>query len=107
MVHRFRGSLIGVAVDCYYPVAEEAIFLIVGLKNIISFGFSYAVDPWQVSLLPSSQSLTGLRVAEWGYKRAIGCFAGIMFATLLLGAPLYLFGKKLRFASAKWKVIAW
>jgi hypothetical protein len=102
------ADLTSVAVDCYYPVAEEAIFLIVGLKNIISFGFSYAVDPWQATSLPSSSRwLTGLRVEEWGYKRAIGCFAGIMFATLLLGAPLYLFGKKLRFVSAKWKVIAW
>jgi hypothetical protein len=44
-----EADLKSVAVDCYYPVAEEAIFLIVGLKNIISFGFSYAVDPWSVT----------------------------------------------------------
>ena len=85
-------TLSDIAVDCYYPVAPEAIFLIVGLKNVISFGFSYAVIPW---------------VTAWGYKRAIGCFAGITFGCLLLALPLYLFGKQLRFASAKWKLIMW
>jgi hypothetical protein len=43
------ADLTSVAVDCYYPVAEETIFLIVGLKNIISFGFSYAVGPWSAT----------------------------------------------------------
>jgi hypothetical protein len=35
-----------IAVDCYYPVAPEAIQLIVGLRQVIGFGFSYAVTPW-------------------------------------------------------------
>jgi hypothetical protein len=79
-------------VDSHYPVSPEAAFLIVGLKNVIGFGYSYAINRWQ---------------AVWGYERAFGCFAGLYFAALLLGVPLYLYGKKLRFASAKWKIIVW
>ena len=80
------------AIDCYYPVAAEAVFLIVGLKNIISFGFSYSVVPW---------------VTAWGFKKAYGTLAAVTFGAILLWVPLFIFGKMLRFASAKWKVIMW
>jgi hypothetical protein len=79
-------------VDCYYPVSSEAFFIIVGVKNVIAFGFSYGAIPW---------------IMAWGFKRAIGCVAGITFGIMLFGLPLYLFGKKLRFAAAKWKLIMW
>ena len=78
--------------DCYYPVAEEAIFLIVALKNVIAFGFSYAVIPWTTS---------------WGIARVCGVMAGLLFGSILLGFPLYIFGKQLRVASAKLKLSMW
>jgi hypothetical protein len=39
--------LMTVVVDCYYPVGPEALQLVIGLKQVIGFGFSYAVTPWQ------------------------------------------------------------
>jgi hypothetical protein len=62
-------------VDCYYPVSSEAFFIIVGVKNVIAFGFSYGAIPW---------------IMAWGFKRAIGCVAGITFGIMLFGLPLYL-----------------
>jgi hypothetical protein len=79
-------------VDCYYPVSSEGFFIIVGVKNVIAFGFSYGAIPW---------------ILAWGYKKAIGCVAGITFGVFLFGLPLYLFGKKLRFGTAKWRLIMW
>jgi hypothetical protein len=79
-------------VDCYYPVGAEAVYLIVGLKNMIGFGFAYAIVPW---------------LTAWGDKRSIGTITGIMFACMLLWVPLFIFGKKLRFAAARWKLIIW
>jgi MFS family permease len=32
--------------DAYYPAAAEALLLVNALKNIIAFGFIYAVSPW-------------------------------------------------------------
>ena len=80
------------AVDCYYPAAPEVINLIVGLKNVIGFGFSYAVVPW---------------ITNQGFKKCFGAMAGIMFGSILLGVVLYIYGKQLRTATAKWKVITW
>ena len=79
-------------VDSYYSVAEEAIFLIVALKNVIAFGFSYSIVPW---------------TTKWGIGRVSGVMAGLLFGCILLGFPLYLYGKWLRVASAKLKVIIW
>jgi hypothetical protein len=46
-------------------------------------------------------------VTVWGYKKAYGTLAAIAFCAILLWVPLFFFGKKLRFASAKWKLIMW
>lgn len=78
--------------DCYYPVSEEAIFLIVALKNVIAFGFSYAIIPWTTS---------------WGIGKVSGVMAGLLFGSILLGFPLYVFGKRLRLAFANLKLIMW
>ena len=78
--------------DCYYPAAPEAISLIVGLKNVIGFGFGYGAAPW---------------IKNQGFKSSLGAMAGITFGSILLGVPLYVFGKQLRFATAKWKLIMW
>lgn len=32
--------------DCALPVNADALLLVNGLKNIVAFGFLYAVVPW-------------------------------------------------------------
>jgi hypothetical protein len=79
-------------VDSYYILAPESTLLIVGLKNIFGFGFSYAIIPW---------------ITRDGFGRALGAMAGIQFAIVLLGVPLWYFGKQIRHITAKWKVVMW
>jgi hypothetical protein len=66
--------------------------LIVGLKNIFGFGFGYAVYPW---------------IARSGFSGFFGALAGIQFGVVLLGLPLYLWGKQIRHATSKWRLIIW
>jgi hypothetical protein len=77
-------------VDCYYPVAPDLFLLIIGLKNVFGFGFAYAIIPW---------------VNAWGYGGAFGTTSGIFMFAVLLGWPLQYWGKKIRHATAKWKII--
>ena len=77
-------------VDSYYPVSPDLVLLIVGLKNVFGFGFSYAIVPW---------------INSFGYKRLYGTMAGIEYAVILLGLPLWYFGKKIRHITASWKII--
>jgi len=79
-------------IDCYYPVAFEALLLVCGLKNIFAFGFSYGVVPW---------------IIRSGYEGAFGEMVAIQCGVMLLSVPLWYYGKKLRQISAKWKVISW
>lgn len=76
--------------DCYLPVNADALELVNGLKNIVAFGFLYGVVPW---------------VTETGYINAFGAQAGIYVLIMLLAVPVIIFGKRLRHASATWKVI--
>lgn len=76
--------------DCYLPVNADALELVNGLKNIVAFGFLYGVVPW---------------VTETGYVNAFGAQAGIYVAIMSLAVPVVVFGKRLRHASARWKVI--
>jgi hypothetical protein len=62
------------------------------LRNIVGFGFSYAVTPW---------------IAAVGFQKAFGTMVAIHCAILLLGVPLYFHGKRIRHISAGWKVINW
>jgi hypothetical protein len=64
--------------------------LIIGLKNVFSFAFAYSIIPW---------------LTHWGFARVFGTMAGIMFGIVLLGLPLWYWGKLFRHVSAKWKII--
>lgn len=77
-------------VDCYYPIAPDLFLLIIGLKNVFGFGFAYAIIRW---------------VNAWGYGGAFGTTSGIFMFAVLLGWPLRHWGKKIRHATAKWKMI--
>jgi len=76
--------------DAYLPVGYEAILLVNALKQIFAFGFSYGVVPW---------------VTLDGYPGAFGAMAGIQGGLMLLGLPLWYFGKRIRHASGGWKII--
>jgi hypothetical protein len=79
-------------VDSYFPTAPETALLIVGLKNVFGFGFSYGIIPW---------------ITRSGYAGTFGALAGMQFGVVLLGLPLWYFGKQIRHATAKWKIIMW
>jgi len=79
-------------VDSYYLVSPELVLLIVGLKNVFGFAFSYAIVPWLTS---------------WGYKKTFSTMGGIEFAIILMGLPLWYFGKQIRRKTGTWKVILW
>jgi hypothetical protein len=79
-------------IDCYRPVAFEALLLVNGLKNIFAFGFSYGVIPW---------------VTRSGFKGAFGEMVVVQTGVMLFAVPLFLYGKKLRHISGGWKVISW
>jgi hypothetical protein len=79
-------------VDAYLPVAFEALLLINAFKQIFAFGFAYGIVPW---------------VTLDGYQGAFGAMAGIQFALMLFGLPLYYYGKQIRHESASWKIISY
>jgi hypothetical protein len=77
-------------IDCYFPVAYEAMLLINGLKNVFGWGFSFGVVPW---------------VKLSGYQGTFCTMVGIQVAVMLFAVPLWYYGKKIRHVSASWKVI--
>ena len=79
-------------VDSYYLVSPELMLLVVALKNIFGFGFSYAVLPW---------------LTATGYVNTFVAMAFILFGLILFGLPLWYWGKQIRYASAKWKIVLW
>lgn len=59
---------------------------------LAAFGFllSFYTNPW---------------IAGSGYQNAFGAMAGISAAILLMWIPFYIYGKQIRHASLKWKVM--
>ena len=76
--------------DCYLPVNADALLLVNGYKNVVAFGFLYAIVPW---------------VTETGYVNAFGTQAGVYVLIMLFAIPLIFFGQRIRHATAKWKII--
>jgi len=79
-------------IDCYYPVAFDALLLVCGLKNIFAFGFSYGVINW---------------IQLDTFQGAFGAMVGIQCGVMLFAVPLYYYGKQIRHASGTWRVISW
>jgi Na+-transporting NADH:ubiquinone oxidoreductase subunit NqrD len=73
-------------------VAFESLLLINGLKQLFSFGFGYGVIPW---------------ITSSGYQNTFGVMAAIQVAIVLLGLPLWYWGKAIRDKTADLKVIYW
>lgn len=64
---------------------------------IAAFGFllSFYTNPW---------------IERSGYTGAFGAMAGITGAVMILGLPLYFYGKRIRLASLRWgpmKLVHW
>jgi hypothetical protein len=78
--------------DCYYAISPELMNLIIGLKNVFSFGFAYAIIPW---------------ITDVGYSGGFGTMSAIQFSVVMLGLPLWYWGEQIRHATAKWKIIMW
>jgi hypothetical protein len=77
-------------VDSYFYISFESLLLINGLKQLFAFGYSYGVIPW---------------ITNSGYQNAFGAMAGIQVGVMLFCLPLWYYGKQIRKASMKWKVI--
>jgi len=79
-------------IDSYYLVSPDLMLLVVALKNIFGFGFSYAVIPW---------------ITATGYVDTFVAMAFILFGLILFGLPLWYWGKKIRDVTARWKIVLW
>lgn len=83
------------AIDCYKPIATEAVTGVLAYKAAVGFLLSFYTNNW---------------VAGQGYQLAYGEMAGISAALLLLVVPLYIWGKTIRQRSLEWratKYIKW
>ena len=79
--------LLTYCVDCY-PWRSAHIGVMVNvIKNVVSFGISYAVVPWYSAMGPEKQ---------------YGTMVGILVFFLLLNIPLYMYGRRLRTWSLNW-----
>ena len=76
-------ELTSLDVDSYYPVSPDLVLLIVSLKNVFGFAFSFC-------------GLTVLGTAQW---------PGLSMYVILLGPPLCYFRKRIRYMAASWKFI--
>ncbi len=77
-------------VDAYRPVAGEVITTQLAFKAAFGFLLSFYTNPW---------------IAESGYLDSFGAMAGISAAILFCWIPFYLFGKKVRHATIKWRIM--
>ncbi|GJN94180.1 hypothetical protein Rhopal_007254-T1 [Rhodotorula paludigena] len=74
------------SIDCYPRYAGQLLTLATIVKNVLAFGFSYGAVDW---------------VMAWSWKRALGCWAGIVAAVCCMGVPVYIWGKQLRVISSR------
>lgn len=79
-------------IDAYRPVAGEITLAVMGFKALFGFLLSFYTNPW---------------VSKSGYQNAYGTMAALSAAVLLMGAPLYVWGKQIRHVSWQWSVISY
>ncbi|KIE00041.1 MFS transporter, partial [Metarhizium majus ARSEF 297] len=78
-------------IDAYRPVAGEVTLAVMGFKSLFGFLLSFETNPW---------------INASGYQNAYGAMAGISAGVLILWIPLYFWGKKIRHATWKWRVLS-
>jgi hypothetical protein len=90
MTYRISACDVNLVIDTYYMVSFEALVLVNAMKQLFSFGFIYGIIPW---------------ITLSGFQSAFGTMVGIQCGILLLGVPLWYWGKEIRHKSASWKVV--
>ncbi|KAF7553023.1 hypothetical protein G7046_g7212 [Stylonectria norvegica] len=78
-------------IDAYRPVAGEVSLAVLGFKSLFGFLLSFYTNPW---------------INSSGYQNAFGAMAGIAASILLLWIPMYIWGKKTRHITWRWRVIS-
>ncbi|KJK77710.1 hypothetical protein H634G_07449 [Metarhizium anisopliae BRIP 53293] len=78
-------------IDAYRPVAGEVTLAVMGFKSLFGFLLSFETNPW---------------INASGYQNAYGAMAGISAGVFILWVPLYFWGKKIRHATWKWRVLS-
>lgn len=76
--------------DCYRPITGEVTVTQIALKSAFGFLLSFYTNPW---------------IEQTSYLDAYGAMAGIAAAILLLGFPLYFFGKTIRQVTWHWRAV--
>jgi hypothetical protein len=78
--------MLSYVVDAYPRISGEALVLVNASKNVVAFGLAKGGYAW---------------MAEEGVDKMFYEFAGIQWAILFLGLPLYIFGPWLRTRTQK------
>ncbi|QKX60210.1 uncharacterized protein TRUGW13939_07353 [Talaromyces rugulosus] len=84
------GITVVYTIDCYRPISGEVVVSQVVFKSFITFLMSFYANPW---------------VNRDGYAGVFGAMAGFSFVVLALWIPLYIWGKQIRHATLKWRVM--
>ena len=79
-------------IDAYRPVAGEITLSVMGFKSLFGFLLSFYTNTW---------------AEEAGYQTAYGIMAAISASVILMWVPLYIWGKKVRHATWRWRVISY
>ncbi|KAH7145363.1 major facilitator superfamily domain-containing protein [Dactylonectria estremocensis] len=77
-------------IDAYRPIAGEVAVTQYAYKSLIGFLLSFYTNPW---------------IAKDGYAGAFGAMAGITGGIILLGIPVYVYGKRIRHTTWNWGFI--
>ncbi|KAB5581287.1 major facilitator superfamily domain-containing protein [Coniochaeta sp. 2T2.1] len=84
------GISVVYTIDCYRPIAGEIVVSQVAFKSFITFLMSFYANPW---------------VAKDGYAGSFVAMAAFSFVVLAMWIPLYIWGKRIREATFKWRVM--
>jgi hypothetical protein len=76
-------------IDAYRPITGEVSLAATGFKSAFGFLLSFYTNPW---------------IDEVGYQNAYGSMAGIAAAVLLCWVPMYIWGKRIRHATWRWRI---
>ncbi|KAF2220788.1 major facilitator superfamily domain-containing protein [Elsinoe ampelina] len=77
-------------IDSYRPIAGETVVTQLAFKSAFGFLLSFYTNPW---------------IEKAGYANAFGAMAGIAGGVILLWVPFYIWGRQIRVATLKWRVM--
>lgn len=79
-------------IDAYRPVAGEITLAVMGFKSLFGFLLSFYTNNW---------------VAQAGYQTSYGIMAAIAAVIMLMAAPLFFWGERVRRTTWRWPVVAY